>query len=72
MTACPHCFNTLGNEYGQLGGNYDVVHHSTYLAELVRPGGWRRCREDAGSATGDHRPGSVTVHDSCYLARYNT
>ena len=35
VTACPHCFNTIGNEYGQFGGTYDVVHHSTYLARLV-------------------------------------
>ena len=38
VTACPHCFNTIGNEYGQLGGDYRIVHHSTYLAELARVG----------------------------------
>ena len=71
VTACPHCFNTIGNEYGQLGGSYRVVHHSTYLAELVASGRLATLPEDATSETGDHRPGSVTVHDSCYLARYN-
>ncbi len=71
VTACPHCFNTLSNEYGQLGGTYRVVHHSTYLAELVSSGRLQTLPEDAEASTGDHRPGSVTVHDSCYLARYN-
>ncbi|MEO8570288.1 MAG: (Fe-S)-binding protein [Chloroflexota bacterium] len=71
VTACPHCFNTIGNEYGQLGGNYRIVHHSTFLAELVSSGRLATLPEEAGSETGDHRPGSVTVHDSCYLARYN-
>ena len=71
VTACPHCFNTIGNEYGQLGGTYKVVHHSTFLAGLssIRPA--RDGPGGGGSSTGDHRPGSVTVHDSCYLARYN-
>jgi Fe-S oxidoreductase len=71
VTACPHCFNTIGNEYGQLGGSYKIVHHSTFLAGLVSSGRLATVPEDAGSETGDHRPGSVTVHDSCYLARYN-
>src|SRR4051794_34186478 len=71
VTACPHCFNTIGNEYGQLGGHYSIVHHSTYLAGLVSSGRLATVPEEAGSVTGDHRPGSVTVHDSCYLARYN-
>lgn len=71
VTACPHCFNSLGNEYGQLGGQFKVVHHSTYLAGLVASGRLATLPEDATSTTGDHRPGSVTVHDSCYLARYN-
>ncbi len=71
VTACPHCFNTLGNEYGQLGGSYRVVHHSTYLAGLLASGRLTTVPEDAAASTGDHRPGSVTVHDSCYLARYN-
>ncbi len=71
VTACPHCFNTLSNEYGQLGGSYRVIHHSTYLAELLASGRLATVPEDAEASTGDHRPGSVTVHDSCYLARYN-
>lgn len=64
LTACPHCFNTLGNEYGQLGGRYAVVHHSSFLAGLVESG---RLRVDdaAGEARG------VAFHDPCYLARYN-
>ena len=71
VTACPHCFNTIGNEYGQLGGSFRIVHHSTYLAELVSSGRLATLPEDATSSSGQHRPGSVTVHDSCYLARYN-
>jgi Fe-S oxidoreductase len=71
VTACPHCFNTIGNEYGQLGGRFRIVHHSTFLADLVSSGRLATLPEDATSTTGDHRPGSVTVHDSCYLARYN-
>ena len=71
VTACPHCFNSIGNEYGQLGGSYRIVHHSTYLAELLASGRLATVPEDATAETGDHRPGSVTVHDSCYLARYN-
>ncbi len=71
VTACPHCFNTIGNEYGQLGGQFKIAHHSTYLAGLVASGRLATLPEDAASTTGDHRPGAVTVHDSCYLARYN-
>jgi Fe-S oxidoreductase len=71
VTACPHCFNTIGNEYGQLGGAFRVTHHSTFLGDLVSSGRLATLPEEAGSETGDHRPGSVTVHDSCYLARYN-
>jgi Fe-S oxidoreductase len=64
VTACPHCFNTLGNEYGQLGGSFTVRHHSEYLAALVRDGRLR--------IGPDGLPGrSVTYHYSCYLARYN-
>ena len=62
ITACPHCFNSIGNEYPQLGGNYDVVHHSQYLARLVDEG---RLRVDMRSS------GTVTLHDACYLTRYN-
>ena len=56
VTACPHCFNTLGNEYGQFGGRYEVVHHSAYLARLVADG---RLRPDAGHAASDAVPGGA-------------
>jgi Fe-S oxidoreductase/nitrate reductase gamma subunit len=65
VTACPHCFNTISNEYGQLGGSFRVVHHSVYLQGLLASGRLR-VAEDGGAAAG-----SVTFHDSCYMARYN-
>src|SRR4029078_3626823 len=56
---------------GRLGASPRFVPHSQFLAELVSSGRLATLPEDATSETGDHRPGSVTVHDSCYLARYN-
>ena len=70
VTACPHCFNTIANEYGQLGGRFDIVHHSVYLQGLLASGRLRTVEADGvGGSVGPSR--SVTFHDSCYMARYN-
>lgn len=65
VTACPHCFNILKNEYPELGGNYDVVHHSTFLQQLIDEGYLRV--HDGGKFNGK----KITFHDACYLARAN-
>jgi Fe-S oxidoreductase/nitrate reductase gamma subunit len=71
VTACPHCFNSIGNEYGQLGGNFRVVHHAAYLRELLAGGRLRVIDADAGADGAGGSGRSVTLHDSCYLTRYN-
>ena len=55
VTACPHCFNTLKNEYPQLGGHYEVIHHASFLQQLIDDGKGKK----------------ITFHDSCYLGRAN-
>jgi Fe-S oxidoreductase len=64
VTACPHCFNTIKNEYPALGGNYDVIHHSTFLQQLLDSG---RIKVEGGSFHGK----KITYHDSCFLGRAN-
>jgi heterodisulfide reductase subunit D len=64
VTACPHCFNTLKNEYPELGGHYDVVHHSQLIESLLKDG---RLKVEGGSFKGK----KITFHDPCYLGRAN-
>ena len=71
VTACPHCFNSIGVEYGQLGGNFRVVHHAAYLRELLAAGRLRVVDADARADGTGGSGRSVTLHDSCYLTRYN-
>jgi Fe-S oxidoreductase len=64
VTTCPHCFNTLKNEYPELGGEYEVVHHTQLLRDLIKEG---RLQVEGGSFRGKR----VTFHDPCYLGRAN-
>ncbi len=64
VTTCPHCFNTLKNEYPELGGNYDVIHHTQFIRSLLNDG---RLTVSGGAYKGKR----ITFHDPCYLGRAN-
>lgn len=64
VTSCPHCFNTIKNEYPELGGNYEVIHHTQFISYLIDS---RRLKVSGGSFKGR----KITYHDPCYLGRAN-
>ncbi len=65
VTACPHCFNTIKNEYPAFGGNYEVIHHSTFLQQLINEG---KIKLKDGK---EFKGKKITYHDSCFLGRAN-
>ncbi|MFT5602322.1 MAG: heterodisulfide reductase subunit D, partial [Flavobacteriales bacterium] len=65
VTACPHCFNTLKNEYPELGGSYEVIHHTQLINGLLKEG---KLKIEGG---GDFKGKKITFHDPCYLGRAN-
>ncbi len=65
VTTCPHCFNTLKNEYPSLGGNYEVIHHTQLIDSLIKEG---KLKVEGGTYQGKR----ITYHDPCYLGRANT
>lgn len=62
IATCPHCLNTLGNEYPQFGGNYELIHHSQFISSLIKEGKINPLQTVEGK---------ITYHDPCYLGRYN-